>query len=337
MTRALFNALSLVKVFGAALVMASHYAGEYFATAFYSYGTGCFFVVAGYYALNWERSRGVYYLLKRLIRLYPAFLLAVLVYLLVRQVPLAEWPRLAGHHLLFLLAVPDRATAFALNPPFWSLPVFFTFFALVAFLPRFVPRAWQVLALMLVSAAAVALGLTQWRGGYIELWVWPLHLYAFWLGGWLGHLAHFNPHAMRHRYTALAVVLMVLVVVCGAKYQVLTQVVFGGESFAYRGAMVMLYGALFWAVSRSPLIAGRLVVLNFLGTVSFGVYLFHNLPVYWLKPYLPSAVAVVASVAVSVLLAWLSWRWVEAPLQRVCKPRLARWHAQREARKERAL
>ncbi|WP_017430745.1 acyltransferase family protein [Vreelandella jeotgali] len=330
MTRALFNALSLIKVFGAALVMTSHYAGTYFSASFYSYGTGCFFVVAGYYALNWERSRGIYYVLKRLVRLYPAYLLAILVYLFARTIPLEEWPVLVSHHLAFLLTTSDQATVFALNPPFWSLPVFFTFFALVACLPRFVPRAWQVLALMIMSAAAVALGLGQWRNGYLELLVWPLHLYAFWLGGWLGHLAHFSPNGMRHRYTLLAAMLMVGIVVCGATYETLVQAVFYGETYAYRGAMVLAYSALFWCVSRSPLILGRLAVLNFLGIISFGVYLFHSLPPLWLQTLLPAVPAAIISVVLSMALAWFSWRYVEAPLQRFCKPRLARWHARRQ-------
>ncbi len=326
MTRAVFNALSLIKVFGASLVMASHYAGAYFSTSFYSYGTGCFFVVAGYYALNWERSRGIHYLLKRLIRLYPAYLLAVLVYLLARGVPLPEWPALVGHHLVFLLTAEDASTVFALNPPFWSLPVFFTFFALVAFLPRLVPRAWHVLVLALLAVATVALELDEWRNGYLELLAWPLHLYAFWLGGWLGHSTHFSSVAMRHRYTALAAVLVGVTVLCGMHHQWLVQHLLAGETYLYRGAMVVVYSALFWCVSRSPLIVGRLAVLNFLGTVSFGVFLFHNLPVLWLKPYLPALVAAVASVLLSIMLAWLSWRFVEAPLQRYLKPRLAQWH-----------
>lgn len=325
MMRVLFNALNVIKVFGASLVMASHYAGAYLATPFYSYGTGCFFVVAGYYAFSRERSRGLHYLLKRLVRLYPGYLLAVLVYLLARQIPLAEWPGILGHHAVFLLTASDVATVFALNPPFWSLPVFFTFFVLMAVLPRLVPRAWQVAVLMLVSAGVIMLGLDQWRNGYLELLAWPLHLYAFWLGGWLGRKVHFNLEDMHHRYTLLAIVLIILVVACGVMHQTLIHTLFMGETYAYRGGMVLIYAALFWCVSRSPVIAGRLAVLNFLGTISFGVFLFHNLPVLWLKPLLPTAVAVVASVFLSVVLAWLSWRCVEAPVQRFCKLALARW------------
>lgn len=328
MSPSLFNTLNLIKVFGAALVVASHYAGQYYSTPFYSYGTGCFFVVSGYYAFNWERHRGWYYLAKRLTRLYPAFLVALLAYLLARQIPLAEWPLLTAHHLTFLLSTPDRATVFALNPPFWSLAVFFTFFALVAFLPRITPRFWQVVVLMLLAAGALWLNVTTWREGYIELWVAPLHLYAFWLGGWLGARAHRRPVPLHWGYTWLAVGIMLLIVVCGAYYQWLTRVLFLGETFAYRGAMVVLYALLFWAMIHSPLAARGTGLLSFLGTISFGVYLFHNLPIYWMSDALPASVAVVLSVGLSVGVAWLSWRFVESPFQRWSKPRLAKWHRQ---------
>lgn len=323
MTRSLFNALNVIKVFGASLVVASHYAPHYIGTSFYSYGTGCFFVVTGYYALNWERSRGVLYLAKRLIRLYPAFLIAVLAYLITRRVPLEEWPYLISHHLTFLLTTPDRATAFALNPPFWSLPVFFTFFALVAFLPRKATTGWQVLGLAAVATVALLLEVTRWREGYIELWAFPLHLYAFWLGGWVGYRAHHHPGNKHMGYMLSAGGLMLLAVVGGIYYREITDALFGGEGFIYRGAMVLIYGALLWSMIHSPWIDRELPLLTLLATISFGVYLFHNLPVYWFSGITAGPVGMLISLSVSMCLAWLSWRYVEYPFQKWSKPRLA--------------
>ncbi|MCP1314294.1 MULTISPECIES: acyltransferase [unclassified Halomonas] len=325
MSSSLFNALHLMKVFGAVLVVTCHYAAFYYGFSFYSDGTACFFVVAGYYALNWERTRGIHYLLKRLVRLYPAYLVAVVAYLLTLSPPLNDWPGLIFHHLAFLLTVPDKATAFALNPPFWSLPVFFTFFALVAFLPRITPRAWQVGALMLVASAVALSPLTGWRDGYIELLVFPLHLGAFWLGGWIGHRAHRRPITPSLGYSWLAIALMALAVGCGLLYQPVIEGLFFKAGYYYRGAMVLVFGALFWAVLHSRLVVRPSRVLAFLGTISFGVYLFHNLPPIWLAPYLPSAQALPVAVGLSILLAWGSWALVEAPFLRFCKPRLARW------------
>lgn len=325
MSPSLFNTLNMIKVFGALLVMISHYAGQYYGISFFSFGTGCFFVVAGYYALNWERSRGGYYIIKRLTRLYPAFCVALLAYLLTREVPLNQWPLLFAHHLAFLLFVSDKATVFALNPPFWSLPVFFTFFLVVAFLPRITPHFWQVVALTLLAAAAYSANIHDWREGYIELWVVPLHLYAFWLGGWLGVRAHQRTLKLHQAYTWLAVGLMLLILMCGIYYQWLTNTIFLEEEWAYRIAMVVLYACLFWAMLHSPLSACHSRVLSFLGTISFGVYLFHNLPTYWVEG-LPASLAVALSVGLSIFVAWLSWRYIESPFQRWSKPRLAKWH-----------
>src|SRR5690554_7418490 len=127
-----FYVLNLIKVLGASLVVASHYGGHFLGVDFYAFGTGAFFIVAGFYALNAETARGLHYLAKRLVRLYPGYLVAVGAYLLVRGIPSGDWPYLAGHHALFLLATPDVATVFSLNPAFWSLPVFFSFFLIVA-------------------------------------------------------------------------------------------------------------------------------------------------------------------------------------------------------------
>ncbi|MFG6668612.1 acyltransferase family protein [Halomonas sp. HNIBRBA4712] len=325
MSPPIFNALYLIKVFGALLVVACHYAGHYYQFSFYSNGTGCFFIVAGYYALNWERSRGLHYLAKRLVRLYPAYLVAVIAYLLTQWPPLSSWPGLLFHHLTFLLTVPDKATAFALNPPFWSLPVFFTFFALVALLPRLTPRAWQVVALMGVAVATLHTPLIEWRDGYIELWVFPLHLFAFWLGGVIGQLAHRREVEASHAFTWLALALMAVIIASGFFYQTFLELTFELSGFYFRGVMVLLFGLLFWAVLHSRLITRSSRPLAFLGTISFGVYLFHNLPPLWLDPLIDGAWALPIAFLLSVLLAWGSWALVEAPLLRFLKPRLARW------------
>ncbi|WP_447553427.1 acyltransferase family protein [Vreelandella sp. EE22] len=324
MNHSLFNTLHLIKVFAALLVVGTHYADHFFGVNFYSYGTGCFFIVTGYYALNWERTRGVHYILKRLIRLYPAYLVAVVAYIVSRPSTWDEWPTLLFHHLTFLLSTPDKATAFALNPPFWSLPVFFTFFVLVAFMPRITPRGWQVGALMLLALAVIQFSINEWRDGYVELLVLPLHLYAFWLGGWMGHRAHRDTIVASKAYSALALGLMAIVVVSGFYYQTLVFSLFEGEGFYYRVIMVLIHGALFWSVLHSHWVTRPSRVLAFLGTISFGIYLFHNLPLYWLYPHLGVG-SLAAALAFSVLLAWGSWVMVEAPLLGFCKPRLARW------------
>jgi peptidoglycan/LPS O-acetylase OafA/YrhL len=325
MNPSVFNALNLIKVFGASLVVAAHYAGNYFGQSFYAFGTGCFFLVAGYYAFTWERDRGIHYLAKRFVRLYPGYMLAVVAYLVFRDV--ASWPNVLFHHSTFLLSTPDFAAVFSLNPAFWSLPVFFTFFALFAFLPRMRPTWIGVLWLTALPFVVLSLGLKNWHQGYAELLAFPMHLYAFWLGGLLGHRAHAGEIRTHHAYTAVAVLLMIAVVLIGSHHKEFIAEVLQGQGYVYRAVMVAIYGGLLWAIMHSPLVERRSAIIAFFGTISFGVFLFHNLPIVWIKPHLSGWVAVGLSVAVAVGLAWVSWNFVESPIYRWARPWLAHWKA----------
>lgn len=318
----IFNALSVIKVFGAVLVMSAHYGPVYFDASFYSFGTGCFFVVAGYYALTWERSRGLRYLAKRLLRLYPGFMVAVITYvcvisLMASQPSMDDWPGLLWHHALLLLAA-NRDIVFALNPAFWSLPVFFTFFLIVALLPRMKPNRWSFIAFALLPIAAEVSGVREWRGGYLELLAFPLHFYAFWLGGLVGRLAHQHPRRPQHRFTWLALALMLLVTLIGTQHSNLSLSTPGYHQL-YHLVMVLLYALLLWCVLHSPLIAVHSRLLSGLGSISFGVYLFHNLFIHFIPAHYGWAGAGLALV-LSLMLAWVSFRYIETPLYRTLKP-----------------
>jgi peptidoglycan/LPS O-acetylase OafA/YrhL len=328
MNPSVFNALNLIKVFGASLVVAAHYAGNYFGQSFYAFGTGCFFLVAGYYAFTWERDRGIHYLAKRFVRLYPGYMLAVVAYLVFRDV--ASWPTVLFHHSTFLLSTPDFATVFSLNPAFWSLPVFFTFFALFAFLPRMKPTWIGVLWLMALPFVALSLGIKNWHQGYAELLAFPMHLYAFWLGGLLGLRAHAGEIRTHHAYTAVAFLLMIAVVLIGSHHKEFIAEVLQGQGYLYRTLMVAIYGGLLWAIMHSPLVERRSAIIAFFGTISFGVFLFHNLPIGLIRPHLSGWVAAGLSVAVAVALAWVSWTFVESPIYRWARPWLAHWKAASE-------
>lgn len=312
-----FNTLSAIKVFGAALVLSAHYLPVYFGISFYSFGTGCFFVVAGYYALTWEQSRGARYLAKRLLRLYPGFMVAVLAYLMVIQPAQSDWPGLLLHHALLLLAA-SRETVFSLNPPFWSLPVFFTFFVTLAIFPGLKPRWWSFSFFALLPFAIEALGLREWREGYLELLAFPLHFYAFWLGGLVGCLALQYPCKPERRFTWLALALIIIVVFIGTQYSG-TWLSTPTYRQLYHLFMVLLYALLLWCILHSPLSLVHSSLLNSLGSISFGVYLFHNLPVHWIPAeyhWIGAGIALFTS----LFLAWISFHYIEKPLYRAVKP-----------------
>lgn len=320
----LFNAINLIKLFCAGLVVTAHYAAGFFQFSFYSFGTGGFFLIAGYYALNWEHSRGLSYIAKRLLRLYPGYMAAVIAILIVKY-PISQWPEIFFHHAIFLLAAPDQATVFSLNPPFWSMPVFFTFFVLLAFLPAVIkPRLITVIWLASLPFAAKSLGFLEWREGYLDYLAVPMHLYAFWLGGWVGYKAREGQYISHQSYTLAACCLMLLIVLIGANYQTVTYQ-WLNSGYQYRLLMVTLFAALFWCWLHSPLIQRKLALINWLGTISFGIFLFHMLPMGLLRQHLNGWSGVIPSIVISIVLAWLSWTMVESPLQRRFKPLIERW------------
>ncbi|WP_087720916.1 acyltransferase family protein [Salinicola salarius] len=317
------NTLSLIKVFGAGLVITAHYSSVFYERAFYSFGTGCFFVVAGYYALTWERSRGIVYFAKRMIRLYPGYLAAVFAYLITTPSAWEEWPPLLLHHLALLLTASRVETVYALNPAFWSLPVFVTFFAIIACLPRFTPTFRSVAMLAVLPFVVITLGGLEWRNGYLQLWAFPLYFYAFVLGGAIGHVMRHHAQKPSAGFTIAAVALAVAVVTAGAFYKPLGLDAPKLVTFLYEEIMTVLYGALLWCLLNSPLVDRKLPLISFAGNISFGIYLFHNLPPHVFKPLLPPIPAIALSLVATMLLAWLSLIAIERPIQRWLKPKLS--------------
>lgn len=317
----LFNALNLFKLYGALLVVMAHYAPVFFDhTEFFSFGTGIFFVAAGFYALGWESRRGLHYFLSRLLRLYPGYLLAVAVYAVVIQPD--GLVALLGHHVLFLLSASTRETVFALNAPFWSMPVFFTFFMMVAFVP--LPRpGWVGVALLtLLPLLLLVTHATDWRNGYLELLAFPLHFYAFWLGGLLASRWHVE--AVESRWAGAAALTVLFVVLATGAFYPWVRDLSSWSPMVYREVMVFVHALLLWLLLHSPWLSRRLPWLDLLGTISFGIFLYHNLAARLVHTWLEGAAGALVALCLAMGLAWLSWRLVERPLQRCLKPVLAR-------------
>lgn len=320
----LFNALNLFRLYGALLVVAAHYAPVFTGGTLFAFGTGIFFIAAGFYALGFERRRGLEYLLARLLRLYPGYLVAVALYAFVMQ-PEGLFGVL-GHHALFLLSAATRETVFALNPPFWSLSVFFTFFVIAAFVP--LPRPGGI-GLALLTALPMGLlfsGATDWRNGYLELLAFPLHFYAFWLGGLLA--ARWQPSRPAFKGAwAVAAAAVAFSLAAGLLHG---QWIRGGPewlAFGYREAMAFAHALLLWALLRAPGLARRMPWLDRLGAAGFGVFLFHTLTSHLVSPHLQGVAGAALALVLAAGLAWLSLYLIERPLQHRLAPRLARCFA----------
>jgi peptidoglycan/LPS O-acetylase OafA/YrhL len=161
-------------------------------------GVNLFFVVSGFVFAPYLLGRalnGKAHAVRRFFRLYPAYLLALAVYVAMKA-SAGQPLRYLGEHLSFL-HVQSKEMAFYYNPPFWSLPAeveFYLLLPLLAGAAGAAQRRWgalgplRLLMGLLVLAAGLrwALGLASdgqvQNGAFIALHHLPGVLVEFLLG-----------------------------------------------------------------------------------------------------------------------------------------------------------
>ena len=114
--------IDVFRLFMASLVLAAHFLGPFFDFSFYAFGTGGFFIAAGYFCFanpQYYYSNTLFILMK-IIRLYPAYIVAVFLYLLIKPELDEKWFFSVIQHGFLLLTITSKAEAFYLNPPFWQ-------------------------------------------------------------------------------------------------------------------------------------------------------------------------------------------------------------------------
>ena len=168
-------------------------------------GVNLFFVVSGFVfapylfgrRLNWQAHA-----VRRLFRLYPAYLLALGVYAGLKAAE-GQPLRYLAEHLTFL-HVQSKEMAFYYNPPFWSLPAEVEFYLLLPLLAGMARQAdywWgaqgplRLLVVLLLAAAGLrwALGWDSdaqlQNAAFIALHHLPGVLVEFLLGGLAWHMS----------------------------------------------------------------------------------------------------------------------------------------------------
>ncbi|MDQ5910604.1 MAG: acyltransferase family protein, partial [Pseudomonadota bacterium] len=183
--------IDVFRLFMASLVLAAHFLGPFFDFSFYAFGTGGFFIAAGYFCFanpQYYYSNTLFILMK-IIRLYPAYIVAVFLFLLIKPVLDEKWFFSVIQHGFLLLTITSKAEAFYLNPPFWCIPIFVEFFIFFAFIrDRHDPFLLFLLALFFV----VVLKLTpQGAPEWLRLHF-PYYAYAFFLGGIIQKIRKMN-------------------------------------------------------------------------------------------------------------------------------------------------
>jgi len=295
-----------------------------------------FFVLSGFFvSQSWVRSRGTGdYLWKRLLRIWPAFVVALVLSVVVAA-PLGAWvldqplesvkPTARLLRWPLTLGVPTVPAAFAglprageLNAPLWTIRWEFLFYLLVPALvaARLFTRPRALMALWAVAVAALAV----YSRGLLPSSM-LLHgtlLFApFFLAGVLAHACADRLPLPRWLLPA-GLILLAAAMAAGESGRVVTPVAVAS----------VVFGLARLAPARLPLLGAR--------DLSYGIYLFafplQQLLVALHPGWQPWSLAL-ASIAAVVPVALASWHWIESPALKFKNhlpgklARLGRWDA----------
>lgn len=303
-------------------------------------GVDVFFVISGFvFAPHWLGHKAMplqAYALRRILRIYPAYLAALAVYV-----------GLAWHSGRPLLYVPEhllmthlqsREMAFYYNPPFWSLPSeveFYVLLPLAAWLTGyhravFWPAFFGAAVAMRLLLLAPADGVTQ-NWAYLALHHLPGLLVEFLLGVWAWQKLQAGPPANRWRWVAGGLAICASAAWLYGWIQGLP-----GRANWFNGQLGLWVAAGFACVlagsaSWKPHSAWLTHTGLWAGKLSYGTYLLHSA---WLAPMLAvrtqlaahwglpaeSVVATAAALALGSLGMLASAlalnRWIEEPARR---------------------
>lgn len=283
------------------------------------------FVLARTYATRFEAGLGFgRFMVKRLVRLYPLFLLGTLLAGLVfawraelgAANPMAPEPALWAFLLgLAMLPSPVDVPLFPLNVPSWSLFFEILASALLALVLLRLPR-WALALVILGCGAALAPILIAHGSGNIgalrsEIGVASLRtVYSFGFGVLIASFA--GAPAWRSSWLGLGVAAAILVMLALPR-----------TGYAAYDIGMILIGSplLLWAGSRVQLPAFCLIPASFVGEVSYALYAVHWPMIepmrdlrdrFGVPPFLADPIFIAAMLG----LAWIAVRWFDMPMRK---------------------
>lgn len=320
-------------------------------------GVQVFFVLSGFllaqpYA-RWSSGAAARpgvgpYLARRCARVLPAYYLQLLA-----LIALAWW--CDGHRVITGIGaalgyaamwfIPEPLGVRPLNDVWWTLPIEFSFYLVVPLLASLL-RGWRVAALLLLGVGAMV----AWRAFAITLLATDPPGTRFLLGYQLpGTLDSFAlgmaaavlyQHAGFSRWLAAGHWRCELLALAGivAGIVLLYWVHHDYRAYWTPAPITFLWTPLFSLATVAVILAAtagarplRWLFANpvalYLGTVSYGVYLWHNPLLRWLVRALPAGDdyalpwLLPACLGLTMAVAALSWRWVEQPV--IARVRLA--------------
>ena len=307
-------------------------------TSFAFTGVNLFFVLSGFVFAPYFFGRHLTilpFLIRRICRIYPLYVIGVLVYAAQRGYD-DQTIGLVIRHLLFMHTAESFEIAFALNSAFWSLPPeveFYLALALFSVCSRgkyFMPG---IVMVALISRLFISLNEPQVSG--VVNWALILNahlpglLIEFLIGVGIWRLTHSRAGIGLRRLIGLAG--SFLLCLTAWRFEQLGEAV--RQDDLLRGNLGLLaavaYGAMLaWVSGLKPQRSWTLALCHWGGALSFGTYIFHNTTLYWALKLTGwgSGLPVVALATISCLaLALTLHLWVEAPMRAVGRRWSARW------------
>lgn len=301
-----------------------------------AWGVTVFFVLSGF-CIHWStltnRQRGPegadsikVYAARRFFRIYPAFVLCVVLsyglgtirssHLLPPSSPLAI---LAHLTLLSHFSVANRV---AINNVLWSVVVECYFYILYGLAIRWFIGMKRVATITLIAMALGACtyiaSVTLWPAGPARVMVQKLFLASWWtwcLGAMVAELVHASDRPLTSPKINRACVVSLLLL------SLAVGLIPGSLMLqAQRFALPVLAAGLLYTLLNARVPAERMPVMIWLGTISYSLYLFHPLAIWFVQLFeltLPTRAALAG--ATGLTLAYLAYTSIEMPFQSMGK------------------
>lgn len=314
------------------VVFAHYYAPEtksdHWLLKFMFTGVDLFFVISGFVFAPYffgNKIKVVPYFIKRFFRIYPLYVVAIVVYALIRVFNNQEVSHVAKH-LLFLHTTQTIEIASYFNLAFWTLPPEVEFYCAIPLLCA-VATGFRF-SLLLTFAALVIHFVTRYffpltaglNGAVLINFHLPAYLFEFMLGTMVWYLVR-NISNVRARLALIAtgVVLWLIFAYNYGNNEPGSDVIEFFRSHPWTFAAISFFfmttGWIGLIKEPHPLLK-KLAI--FLGDISFGVYLFHNaFPrlLQGIAKYLPTSLFMPLCFVCTLAFAFVMHRLCESPLR----------------------
>jgi peptidoglycan/LPS O-acetylase OafA/YrhL len=303
--------IDIFRLFMASLVLAAHFLGPFLDFSFYAFGTGGFFIAAGYFCFaNPQHYYGIIgFILMRIVRLYPSYIIAVLGYLIIKELD-ERWFFMLLQHGFLLVTITTKAEAFYLNPPFWCIPTFVEFFIIFAFIrDRYDPvKLFFLTFLFVVFLKLTPNGAPEWLRLHF-----PYYAYAFFLGGIIQKIFRMNVlwPSWLPAPGIVAILCVAVIIGLGSLFEFVGEPrlqQLPGWKF-YNEICVFLHGMTLLCLLYIPRESCRWRGLMEVARAGFSIYLFHNLVLREVQWYFSGfsglLIAIIGTIGLAMAVQWM--------------------------------